>query len=121
MPSYIVKPDRDVDFYVMWSDVVEAPTTWGARKDFKAAQWMRPEEIAPERFERADAMGTSAMWGDPADPYLGWNDALGPIYMQRGFLPRANLRALCERLKADENDRVTDLLVPFDGDDEVRP
>ena len=119
MPSYIVKPDRGVDYYVVWSDIVEAPTAAGTRAEIQACAW-RPGEVTGDRFDRADRTGCSAQWPDPERPIYGWDDD-GMIYEQRGWLPRRNLRVATERLVADESDRITDLLLPFEHETEVRP
>jgi len=39
MPSYIFKPDRDKDFYVLWSDVTESPLMWGSLETMRA-EWI---------------------------------------------------------------------------------
>jgi hypothetical protein len=116
MPSYIIKPDPTEDFYVLWSSVVEAPVCFGPKAYVSA----NGQACTTDRFARADETGCSAQWPTPEEPVYGWADAAGPIYMQRGFLPRANLKAACERLNADEDDPLTDLLVPFSDEDEVR-
>lgn len=120
MPSYIVKPDRDEDFYVMWSEVVDAPTGWGTRAEFKANPWFTPDDVADARFDRADQAGSSASWGDPNDPIYGWQDDAF-VYLQRGVLPRGNLREAINRLNTDEHADIGDLLKPFDDETEVRP
>jgi hypothetical protein len=123
MPGYIVKPDPDVDFYVRWSTVVDAPTAWGPRAWFEK-EFAGDSEVAPDRFERADATGSSALWPNEAAPVFGWQDddftvmeidlpggrKLGGWYR----LPRASLRELCDRLEADADP--TDLLLwePFE-------
>jgi hypothetical protein len=118
--TYIVKPDRDEDFYVLWSDIVEAPTAFGPRAYLEGLRQWR-HDPSPERFDRADAYGCSAMWPEPDDPIYGFGDAEGMIYMQRGWLRRDRLKAACERLGADENDPITDLLEPFEDESEARP
>jgi hypothetical protein len=119
MPSYIVKPDREVDWYVMWSDIVEAPTGGGTRAQVKACRYFKADEVADKRFDQADRTGCSALWPEPDRPIYGW-DSSGFIYMQRGWLPRTNLRAAVERLLVNENDPITDLLRPFEDATEVR-
>lgn len=122
MSHYLVKPSPDSgDLYVVWSDNSDSPLAFGSRADL--TEWFtrrgKPEQAEPARFDRADATGTSALWPDAAAPYLRFGK--GMIYEQRGWLPRENLTALCERLAVDEDDRVVDLLEPFDGETEVRP
>lgn len=86
MPRYIVKTNKDEDFYVVWSEIVDSPLYWGTR-DQLVAQY---DLADPERFERADKAGTSSF--NPA--FGGWDDS-GFIYEQIGWLPRHNLKALC--------------------------
>jgi hypothetical protein len=114
MPSFIVKASPDEDWYCRWSTIVDAPTYWGSREELTSAAW-QPEEVAAERFERADANGTSAcIPGVPADEqWFGWNDGdfilmeAGPDYPEGEdgcwLLPRANLRAFCEGLDAERD------------------
>lgn len=112
MPSFIVKPNRDEDFYVLWSTVVDAPTAYGTRDEL--ASLLRDEAAArfaqetAERFERADEFGTSM--NDPQlsrdRQWFGWHDKAfalreWPIPDARhdeNFyeVPRENVRALCE-------------------------
>jgi hypothetical protein len=117
MPSYIVKPDRGEDFYVIWSTVVEAPLAFGDRAYL---QTLTHHETAPERFARADERGSSAMWPSTNDPYLGYSSK-GMIYEQRGWLPRGNLKAACALLGEDERADIGALLEPFEDEAEVRP
>lgn len=117
--TYIVKPDPGEDFYVLWSDIVEAPTAFGDRAYLEGLQQYR-HDPSPERFERADRYGCSAQWPKPDEPIYGWDDN-GFIYMQRGWLRRDRLKAACERLGRDEHDPITDLLEPFEDETEVRP
>ncbi|QAY70005.1 hypothetical protein [Xylanimonas protaetiae] len=107
MPSYIIKADPDTDLFVEWSTVVEAPTRWGTRAQLEAAGF------DADRLDRAATKGSSCR-GDIADWYV-WGE--GFIYQQQGWLPRARLAALVERLGSDEHANVTDLLDPF-GDGE---
>lgn len=122
MPNYIVKADPSEDFYVRWSEIVDAPTDWGTRSHLEKI--LNPEEAKPERFERADQRGTSADWPGftPDEMPYGWSDDEGFMVAEIDLpndrrktdesgwymLPRANLRALCERIDANEDP--TDLL-----------
>lgn len=106
MPRYIVKPKRDEDFYVVYSTIVDAPARWGTRAELAADP---ASEAWPDRMERADEHGTSAMWGEP--PYLGWDET--EITVREGFDPekrekkawsatvaRDDLREFCESIGA---------------------
>lgn len=94
MPTYIVKPDRDRDFYVSWSTVVDNVTGCGTRSDFIAEP-----DVTEERMARADANGTSAL--DPSA--YGWDDETFLVHNMPdpphvGLLPRkllAQFALLC--------------------------
>lgn len=96
MPRFIIKAEPDVDFYVDWSTIVDAPCEWGP-----AAVFQTP--IPADRLERADATGTSSF-----DGFFDW-DTKTLIVANMGDnefydLPRDNLRAFLEAL-GDEPDR----------------
>ena len=118
MPSYIVKADPDQDYYVMWSEVAEAPTFAGTRAEMEACDYFAPAEVSAERFARADEFGTScqATAGGKIYRFYEWSDP-GMIYQQQGTLPRARLREVCDRLDANEHADVSDLLEPFEDDE----
>lgn len=140
MGSIVMKEAPNIDFYVEWSSVVEAPTAWGNREWMLAHlsrnsdPWLRDD--APhhpdQRLKRADETGTTSLWVTKAaeeSPEFAahgyaedgaWDDET-TIYMQRGTLSRANIFVAARRLEADPNDPITDLLTPFDDADEVRP
>lgn len=134
MPSFIYKEAPDVDYYVEWSSVVEAPTFTGNREEMlkrlqqDSDKWLR--EDAPHhperRLERADATGTSSMWVEHAgmrDKYAeegSWEDDTY-IYKQQGVLTRANLFVLCHRTDDDPDADVSSLLKPFDERGPVHP
>jgi hypothetical protein len=117
MPSFIVKPIADDDFYVEWSTVVDAPTAFGTRVGL--AKLLPGDSGSSERFRRADQYGTSMM--DPALPrdrqWFGWHDRA--FLLMEWEIPnrrsdgayevaRENVRALCERYEAGGDP--TDLL-----------
>jgi hypothetical protein len=86
----IIKPDRDRDFYVAWSHIVEAPTWCGTYAEAFMA------DCDPDRLDRADLNGSSMHLHDPmssARPPGCWWDDDGLIAEQLGFLPRAKLAA----------------------------
>jgi hypothetical protein len=107
MPTFIVKANREDDFYVLWSTVVDSPTGWGTKAEVKALLAFRGVDASEERFNRADVTGTSM--NDPLigikDQWFGWEDKefllmewdipnrkKGGVYL----LPRENLKAFCE-------------------------
>lgn len=95
MPSYIVKPKPDEDFYIYWSTVVDGPVGWGSRKDLKR-DISGDSLIAgnDQRFDRADETGTSSIAG-----FGGWEETefvvreIGPHPF---ILNREDFRAFCE-------------------------
>jgi len=138
MARFIYKEAPDVDYYVEWSSVVDAPTMTGTRAQMLAYTQQSSDpylrEDAPHhperRLERCDETGTTSMWiatssaespefaakGYPEDG--SWADD-SYIYHQEGSLTRANLFELCHRLDADPSADVSDLLKPFEDDPDV--
>lgn len=117
MGKTIIKPDRSDDFYVEWSSIVEAPTAWGTRAEM--LEYMSEQhERAEDRMARVDSRGTSALWPSRAEPAYAFEDDDGLIYQQIGWIRRADLKALCKRLEKDEDADVSDLLEPFEDEDD---
>lgn len=116
MPSYVVKPVKDEDFYVLWSSVVDAPVAFGPRSFMLDHLTRQPgnRHDPATRLDRADDTGTSVV---DAEVY-GWDDDIF-IYLQQGILRRGRLKELCVRLGQDVNADVSDLLERFDGDEAV--
>lgn len=61
----IYKPEKDVDFYVLWSDNTDFPICWGTRKNF--LKWYKKKRNyemfgfrLDERLARADKRSTSS-------------------------------------------------------------
>lgn len=73
MPSFIVKPNPDRDFYVRWSTIVDDATACGSRAELTEylTKFKPYWEADPARFERADETGTSGY--DEAEGFLGWD------------------------------------------------
>lgn len=63
MPSFIIKPVADRDEYVVWSTVIDNVTMAGTRLEFAIEPELHAGEFAAERFERADATGSSEHFG----------------------------------------------------------
>lgn len=104
----LVKCSPDEDFYVAWSDVVEAPIWCGTRTE--ASEFGYTEE----RLNRADDRGTTSLEG-----FYRW-DSNGMIAEQRGWLPRRNLLDYALRYTRNDEQAAFDLLEPFEGETEVR-
>jgi hypothetical protein len=114
----------DIDFYIEWSSVVEAPTFAGTRAEMLAhlRTQQHPADNLPEvRLARCDETGTTARWVEAAgmrDRYAeegAWDDG-GFIYEQRGTVERRDLFTLARRLLADDDADVSDLIRPFGAD-----
>lgn len=106
MPSHIIKPKRDEDFYLRYSTIVNSPCESGTRAEMIAFGHDR------ERLDRADEFGTSAQWGNPRA--YGWHedsfqvregvmDPTEPDHAWWGSVAREDLRAFCETLGDDGN------------------
>jgi hypothetical protein len=121
MGTIVIKPERDVDFYVGWSSVTERPHWWGSRAevtgylDEDRRRRGGIDHPAAERLARADEYGTS----DMSIRDGGWDDE-GFIYEQRGWLRRDRLVEACRCLAAGDEPGVWDLLEPFEDEAEVR-
>lgn len=95
MPRYIMKVSKDpnIDLYVEWSTVVDAPVAWGRAQDLG---------LSGERKRRTDQHGTSMY-----DGYGGW-DSNGMIVHNLGtkggfyWLKRENLEQFI-RMLSDGN------------------
>lgn len=113
MPRYIVKPNRDQDYYVEWSEVVDGPIFHGTRAEMAeygiAQRWSSPEA----RLTRADETSNSALWYHPS-----WENDEHYILQQRGWFPRSRMPEVIRAfLDADENPddpSVLALLEPFE-------
>jgi hypothetical protein len=116
MGSIIIKPERDVDFYVHWSTTVDGPLCWGDKEevfgyllegDQKKEEFARP--AIEMRFARADS------WGSSAHGYrLGhWEDS-GIMYEQRGFLRREDIRKFLDSWDEEIDSFDYSILKPLD-------
>ncbi|MFC8436392.1 hypothetical protein [Streptomyces sp. NPDC057253] len=100
----IVKPDRDRDQYVGWSNVCEMP----------AGVWSRETALEygfpASRLDRADQTGTSSHIGDGA-----WDDK-GFIAEQRGWLRRELLGDYAIEYLLGDREAAYALLEPLDSE-----
>ena len=74
MPRYIMKVSKDpnIDLYVEWSSIVDAPVAWGRAQDLG---------LSGERKRRCDQSGTSMY-----DGYGGW-ESKGMVVTNMGTKP----------------------------------
>jgi hypothetical protein len=99
----IIKPDRDVDWYVMWYSVPEFPIAWGPLDEFKARVKALPNDHTPElsgRIERADRNGTSALFPGAGPLAYSWEARKGGhwdtvIVEQKGVLRIGQFPEFC--------------------------
>lgn len=102
MPSFIVKPTRDRDFYVRWSTVVDDVTACGSRAELLEylTKFKPYGEADPARFDRADETGTSAV---PDVGWFGWDDDVFWLgqYEENRAVKRADLEAYAVALCSD--------------------
>lgn len=100
----IVKPSRDKDQYVGWSNVCDMP----------AGVWSRETAIEygfpPSRLDRADETGTSSRIGDGA-----WDDK-GFVAEQRGWLRRELLGDYAVEYLLGDRVAAYALLEPFEDE-----
>jgi hypothetical protein len=105
----LVKPHRDKDMYVGWSNVCEMPTGVWSRET--AIEYGFPAS----RLDRADKNGSSDL--SCGDGY--WDDK-GFIAEQRGWLRRERLGDYSVEYLNGDRQAAFDLLEPFEGETEVR-
>lgn len=108
-PRLIMKQAPEVDLYIGWSTMCEAPALIGTRAE------LLDFGIPAERLDRADQKGTSFI-----DSEIGAWDDPSLIAEQRGLLPRRHLGEYARRWLAGEHQRAFDLLEPIEGGGEVR-
>ena len=88
MPTYLIKAEPDGDLFIEWSTVVDNAVSYGTREDYLSLGF------DPERIDRAEQFGTSALWPQDAEPrkrFLGWdaesvlvhNDGPEPFLIRR--------------------------------------
>lgn len=78
MGKYLLKPKKDVDFYLDWSTFVDDAIAWGDR------EFMLRQGYSEERLTKCDQVGTSALWFRRS--WLGESGRGGEIWRQQGWL-----------------------------------
>lgn len=110
---WIIKPEADVDYYAWFCTNVGDFLGGGPRGAWADQPWFLENEFAPERFDRADASGTSEYEDKEGGVWLGWDCT--DIFLNRGtsegwLLKRTDVREYVRRRSAGEP--VEDLLTP---------
>lgn len=124
MADVVIKADRDVDLYVIWSTEWDRPEAWGTREKILARLTEEFERRFPGaehnavtdprgRLDRADATGTSAAGGGFC--FFGAWDHEALVYEELGLLPRAKLADAIAALDINRPDLVWPLLEPFEA------
>lgn len=105
MGQYVIRPEPDKDFYILWNSFWDAPRAWGPRNELRLH-----DDVTIEMIERA-------VEGD-ADS--------GEVFRYpmkespNGFLYCSRMRAVCDILADDQKGkrkRVRALLTETWGDD----
>jgi hypothetical protein len=79
MPRFICKiTDNDQAWYLEWSTVVDAPVTFGMslenfKEYYKDEYGRQGMEELPQRLERVESKGTSAMLYESLEDLISWN------------------------------------------------
>jgi hypothetical protein len=121
MGRVLLKCDPNVDLYIEWSTVVDAPTAVGTRAQFekemnipKRGEEFMTEEAIRIRMDRVNKHGTSRLGDDDGN----WDDK-GLLYRQGpkpAFLPRKNFLAYGQMLLKDPNAQPDGLTEPLEDD-----
>lgn len=110
MPNYIIKPDQNVDEYVLWSTVPDAPVSGvldraGMTSYLTAQYWqLHSREEADQRLERADQTGISARFDAGAEQYVRVETEWMPFI--DGDVPNSRVADLVRALDAHDESAV---------------
>jgi len=116
----IIKPERDVDRYIEWSTIVEAPITWGTREEIiagAAEDAIFGGEPIERRIERADATSSSHRIERTT-----WDEDTEFDYILVGYILRSDLPKLLDILESDltmpdDDPRIMELVHPHEEED----
>lgn len=106
MGKVLVKPERDSDFYVMWSSIVDAPVAFGTKVSLQKADPTWTDDY----FERADRLSCSSRIFPKT-----WDEDFAMNFQGVGTVRRSQMVQLCERL-----DKIWDDLIHWYKDPEVK-
>jgi hypothetical protein len=123
MGHIMVKPAADVDFYALYSDIVDGFIEYGTRAEFlQVPPEMGEGGLVKQRrlLDRADEHGTSSpAFNEPG--HMGWRDDVilirdGGTELRR--LPRAGVRDYIEAARIDGEAAFNALELEIDDDAE---
>ena len=108
MGRYIIKAEKDVDFYVEWSTIVDNWVSAGTRQE------MLDGGITEDRLDRADSLGSSyglsdGRWGDQEMMVHNLPDKLYDGVEGYYTLPRENLIKFVYATENEENTDASDV------------
>lgn len=122
MGRFLIKCDPNVDLYLEWSTVVDAPVGVGTREQMENRmntpvrdEVFMTKQAIESRLQRTDVTGSSYLDGSMG----GWNDSgliLHNVYPGAVFLPRRNFLAYAKLLLQDINARPDGLTEPLEDD-----
>lgn len=123
MGRYIIKPHKDLDLYIEWSTVVDAPLFVGSRVEITEyltggiGHDAHTPSLALERLDRADERGSSML--DPTG--CDW-DSVGLIpctHRGQRWLRRGRLGAYCLLVMEDDPEGAYALTEPLEDQQEA--
>lgn len=113
MPNYIIKPNPDVDEYVLWSTIPDGPVSdvlgRAGMTRFLMFEYYQSHtrSDAEERLDRADQTGTSALWDIGSTQYVRVEEDW--LYCD-GSVPNARVADLVRALHARDEKTVRSLI-----------
>lgn len=113
MGRALIKPERERDFYIIWSDNVDAPVAFGTKKSIQDAD----PDWKDDEFERADRTSTSSRRFPET-----WEEDFEMVFQNTGSIRRSRMLELCRRLDPIWDDlygwykypQIVELLEPFE-------
>jgi hypothetical protein len=110
----IIKPNRDIDEYVVWSTMCERPHFVGSREEVhRFVGPGDPHNLTKGRLDRADEKGTSSFFGEG-----GYGEGL--IFEQRGYIASERLAEFSKLVLDDKLQEALVLCEPFEDEKHVR-
>ncbi len=116
MGRALIKPERDEDFYVEWSSIVDMPVRWGSRQNFLDATdseeaWQAMLKRLAQVDERSRTHGMEM---------YSWDRDFELIVQQEGYLKRSQMAEFMKTLTEDGEltEASKALLEPIDWEDD---
>jgi hypothetical protein len=117
MGKALIKPEREKDFYIVWSSVVDAPVAFASKASIQEADPTWTDDY----FERADRLSSSSRIFPET-----WDEDFTMNFQNSGTIRRSQMVELCKRLNEIWDDlyswykdpQVQALLTPFEEDDD---